>query len=283
MTSNLPKIRKMLNSIEIELALKAEGFTLEVDNAHAGGYRNAEGLLVFVKRYKEFKTDPKTPMYKQPLVLRWSIKSSPLFTKLQECVGSSNLLYVNHNMRGFEEPESGRKQNGVAVDVESISHLKKIINVLSGRQDVPQSSYEDITLLSSFLETLPETTRKSIVDARLGQGIFRADLINYWKSCAVTGCAIQKLLRASHIKPWRSANNIERLDHFNGLLLSPNLDLAFDQGFISFDDKGNVLIKSDILDQDSLSKLGIHHNMKLRKCENRHQTYLAEHRRIHQF
>ena len=64
------------------------------------------------------------------------------------------------------------------------------------------------------------------------------------------------LLRASHIKPWRAASGAERLDKFNGLLLTPNLDLAFDQGLISFDDHGQILLGED-LDPDSARALNI--------------------------
>ena len=48
--------------------------------------------------------------------------------------------------------------------------------------------------------------------------------------CAVTGLDLPLLLRASHIKPWRDSDNRERLDPYNGLLLSPSYDAAFDWG-----------------------------------------------------
>ena len=48
-----------------------------------------------------------------------------------------------------------------------------------------------------------ETTRVALIEARLGQGQFRAGVIERWRgSCAVTGCTLLELLRASHIKPW---------------------------------------------------------------------------------
>ena len=57
--------------------------------------------------------------------------------------------------------------------------------------------------------------------------------MEYWDSkCAVTGLAIPELLKASHIKPWKDSTDEERLDIFNGLLLAPHLDAAFDRGFI---------------------------------------------------
>ena len=44
-----------------------------------------------------------------------------------------------------------------------------------------------------------------------------------------TGVALPpELLRASHAKPWAKASDIERLDSFNGLLLSVHLDAMFD-------------------------------------------------------
>ncbi|MEN1354657.1 HNH endonuclease signature motif containing protein, partial [Pseudomonas aeruginosa] len=95
--------------------------------------------------------------------------------------------------------------------------------------------------------------------------------------CAVTDCSVPELLRASHIKPWRAASPAERLDPFNGLLLTPNLDLAFDQGLISFDDQGQILIGED-LDPDSARALNITPELRLRQIEPRHRPYLAWHR-----
>ncbi|WP_245431366.1 HNH endonuclease signature motif containing protein, partial [Rhodoplanes roseus] len=40
----------------------------------------------------------------------------------------------------------------------------------------------------------------------------------------MTGCEVEDVLRASHIKPWRDASDQERLDPRNGLLLSATLD-----------------------------------------------------------
>jgi hypothetical protein len=73
---------------------------------------------------------------------------------------------------------------------------------------------------------IPSTTRDALVQARVGQGSFRAALIKVWGGrCAVTGCAELAVLRASHVKPWRLSDDAERLDSANGLLLTANLDL----------------------------------------------------------
>jgi predicted restriction endonuclease len=59
-------------------------------------------------------------------------------------------------------------------------------------------------------------------------------------------------LIASHIKPWRSANNQERIDGSNGLLLAPHVDLLFDRGLISFTDEGSLLV-SPAANEDAIS------------------------------
>ena len=130
------------------------------------------------------------------------------------------------------------------------------------------------------LNALPETERQSIVLSRVGQGIFRAQLISYWKSCAVTGANCIPLLKASHIKPWRRSSNQERLNVFNGLLLSPNIDAAFDVGYISFDARGKILLSAQIV---GASAFQFHINAKLRinqkLLSGEHQAYLEHHRR----
>lgn len=73
-------------------------------------------------------------------------------------------------------------------------------------------------------ERLNETEKTSLINARIGQGKYRKDLINLWGGCSVTGYEDYKMLVASHIKPWSFSTNSERLDKFNGLLLLPNLD-----------------------------------------------------------
>jgi hypothetical protein len=94
---------------------------------------------------------------------------------------------------------------------------------------------------------LLETERQALVQARIGQGEFRRQLMAKWEGCcAVTGCGLADVLRASHCKPWRDSTDIERLDAANGLLLSANLDALFDRYLISFEDDGEMLVSPRI-------------------------------------
>jgi len=132
---------------------------------------------------------------------------------------------------------------------------------------------DEIEELKDTYIDLDETTRKSVIDSRIGQGTFRDNLISLWGGCSVTGCGQLSLLVASHIKPWRDSKTNERLDPYNGLLLLPNLDKAFDLGFISFETSGNILISSRLQEYDLL---GLSKGMSIKvKEQNKH--YLDYH------
>lgn len=54
------------------------------------------------------------------------------------------------------------------------------------------------------------------------------------------------ILIASHIKPYAKCEKKEQFDRNNGLLLSKNMDSLFDGGYITFDEKGNVITSSKL-------------------------------------
>lgn len=127
--------------------------------------------------------------------------------------------------------------------------------------------------------SLPRDTEvERLVVQRVGQDVFRAGLLDYWEGrCAVTGLAVQVLLRASHIKPWADCEtDAERLDVFNGILLGPNLDAAFDCGLITFSDDGSVVV-SPALPPEACKPLGIEANLRAELADG-HRAYLNWHR-----
>lgn len=108
--------------------------------------------------------------------------------------------------------------------------------------------------------TIPDTEKQAIVMARRGQGLFRKRVAQIERRCRVTGVTAAEFLRASHAKPWRDSSNEERLDGENGLLLTPDVDLLFDRGFISFKDNGDVLV-SPVADRAEMAKMGLADHM----------------------
>jgi predicted restriction endonuclease len=138
-------------------------------------------------------------------------------------------------------------------------------------------------LLHAFQRTtaaLPRATEaERLVVQRLGQDVFRSGLIDYWEGrCAVTGLAVPELLRASHIKPWADCEtDAERLDVFNGLLLAPHLDAAFDRGFITLADDGTVLVSPELVAVDR-ELLGLHEPLRALGLADGHRHFLPWHR-----
>ncbi|WP_144138334.1 HNH endonuclease [Paraburkholderia sp. BCC1884] len=66
-------------------------------------------------------------------------------------------------------------------------------------------------------EDLTRTQRETLIQARLGQGTYRKQMLELWDGqCAVTGLTIQSALIASHAKPWAESTDEERLDPLYG-------------------------------------------------------------------
>ena len=135
--------------------------------------------------------------------------------------------------------------------------------------------------LSELPAGIVGTEVERMVRQRVGQNKFRDAMLDYWGgACAVTGVAIPQVLRASHAKPWAEcATDAERLDVYNGFLLSANLDALFDSFLISFSEEGTVLVSEQSAQPDR-ERLGVGASgaLRLRWVAAQHQTYLGFHR-----
>jgi len=121
------------------------------------------------------------------------------------------------------------------------------------------------------------TFREQIVRARRGQGVFRANVLLREEFCRVTRVNEPRHLKASHIKPWREANDAERLDGSNGLLLSPHIDHLFDEGYITFSRSQELLIVPEVRDK-LLDAWGIDAGVRVGEFSREQNAYLDYHR-----
>ena len=137
-------------------------------------------------------------------------------------------------------------------------------------------------LLHTFLrktESLPRQTEvERLVVQRIGQDVFRQGLLDCWEGrCAITGLAIPELLRSSHIKPWADCEtDAERLDIWNGFLLAPHLDAAFDRGFVTVRSDGSIEVSPSVSAEDR-ARLGIDKPLRIAKLSDPHKPYLTWH------
>ena len=123
--------------------------------------------------------------------------------------------------------------------------VERIIGALmdaAGRglaEDVAEASIQQRT-------DIAPTQKSDLLKARRGQGVFRANVEIVEHSCRVTGVLDRRHLWATHIKPWCECNDGEKLDGFNGLLMSPHIAHLFDRGYISFSDDGELLVSQEL-------------------------------------
>ena len=157
--------------------------------------------------------------------------------------------------------------------------LKRVAELFASLPDNPLEQYQK--KLAEFSDTeIQKTEAERLVKERVGQDIYRDALMNYWGgACAVTGCTLKEALRASHAKPWKNCtSDAERLNVYNGFLLTANLDALFDKGYISFTNDGLIMLSSEFLIySEDMRGLGITSDMKLRWVEEKHLEFLDYH------
>ena len=128
-------------------------------------------------------------------------------------------------------------------------------------------------------ETVTDKLEKTqLYRARIGQGEYRKNLLALCPFCPITLVSDDRLLIASHIKPWVASNDVEKIDPLNGFMLTPTFDKLFDRGFLSFtNDKKTIL--SPFLSNMTYSKLGISDNKIIPHLPvNGREQYLEYHR-----
>lgn len=128
--------------------------------------------------------------------------------------------------------------------------------------------------------TPKETSRQSeIRRARQGQGLYREKLLAECPFCPITMINDERLLIASHIKPWAVANDKEKLDHKNGFMLSPLYDKLFDRGFMTFTEDRKIIL-SNWISPANKKRLGVVDGqfVQLLPLDEERQAYLSFHR-----
>lgn len=146
-------------------------------------------------------------------------------------------------------------------------------------------SYLNITLEENKIidsinknQHISQNEKERISSSRIGQGKYREALLSECPFCPITMVSDDRLLIASHIKPWRMCDDFEKTDPKNGFMLTPTIDFLFDKGFISFSDDKQMLL-SPWISKITYKNLNLIENKKysMLNIEGR-ETYLSFHR-----
>ena len=121
--------------------------------------------------------------------------------------------------------------------------------------------------------------KEVIITARKGQGKYREGVLNDCLCCPFTLVNDERLLIASHIKPWAKCEEKEKTDKKNGFAFTPTYDKLFDFGFITFNDDKSLVV-SPWLSPINQKRLGIHSGKKITKLplDDSRKKYLKYHR-----
>lgn len=124
-----------------------------------------------------------------------------------------------------------------------------------------------------------EKQKARLLQARVGQGEYREKLLLECPFCPFTQVNDERLLNASHIKPWSKADDKEKVDPKNGFMFTPTYDRLFDRGFITFENNKELVV-SPWLSPMNQKRLSIYTGKKIEllPLDEARMHYLEYHR-----
>jgi hypothetical protein len=142
-----------------------------------------------------------------------------------------------------------RKYNQVGYLFNLLNKLDDIVfvnNILYFEDDARvifgDSLRQNVKKRDNYLHRIYKNLLKDEVEENLG-----------YTQCMVENLSYPSLV-ASHIKPFIKSDDNEAYDPNNGLLLSRNFDILFDQGYITFDNLGKIICSRE-LNQDVINHI----------------------------
>ena len=114
---------------------------------------------------------------------------SPNFDSLTRNVVEEIILQLQRN----QPIRNKHTTNSAVSDIQSA-----LIAFVTSEERTPDVATDIQSMLGGI-----DTTTKTEIETRLGQGRYRSQLIDIWRKCSVTEFDRVDLLIASHIKPWR--------------------------------------------------------------------------------
>ena len=255
----------------------------------------------------KYLNNAQTEYYKKEQIYNFDI--SEFYNQRLEKITSMETDKVFFNIYDVSDLKEKKSSRGYIRSDENIwktwrTLILPKISYLSILKLVPVDSSQDSTPLFYFRILLdyqfrsivhPQLLDSPIIDtetgtidskkspSREGQQKYRKGVIEHMPQCPFTKISDERLLIASHIKPYRAcikeSKIKESIDYLNGLALSPTYDKLFDQGYITFTNKGE-LICGTLLTPYTWERLNINPSAKnlLRIYPEDREKYLEYHR-----
>jgi len=221
-----------------------------------------EGIKSFKDELQEFEIEHQTQIAKPRIYINSKSKTDQIY-KLIRTISLPNITYL-----------SVIKLKSPTGDI--VYYWKLFVDYFG--EETPKSviEKEEKEIKESGLS---EDVKENLSRARKGQGKYRENLLKECPYCPITIVSDDRLLIASHIKPWAHSEMNEKTDPKNGFMFTPTYDFLFDRGFITFTDDKKMIV-SPWLSKMTKSKLNLADNKKypLLVTEER-EKYLDYHRK----
>ena len=124
-----------------------------------------------------------------------------------------------------------------------------------------------------------EKQKNELIKAKDGQGDFRTSLLKECNCCPFTLVTDERLLVATHIKPWYASDDKEKVDPKNGFIFTPTFERLFTRGFITFENDKTLSV-SPWISPSNQKKLGIYNGKLIDSLpiDDKRKAYLEFHR-----
>lgn len=253
-------IEEYLQSVEFEYNNPSQGYKNDIRTYWANYYQELQSF----NQRTYFTISPNNDTHNKQGINRYYIKSSDkIYDYLRKIALPNITSLLIQKVLTDNEPQLWFRpyRNDIG---------NKFANIIA---DESEKQIENDVAISA-------TDKESIIKARVGQGKYRDLIIEKYKRCIISGVDDERILIASHIKPWVASNNDERINRENGLLLSPTFDKLFDRGFISFRDTGMIMLSNYFAD-DNFKRIGLKQGKKYNLgVSNEMKGFLEFHREM---
>jgi hypothetical protein len=147
----------------------------------------------------------------------------------------------------FKEFYDRMGRGGTSIQVMADADIERL-HSLFGRHAITGATGPEELAVEAAERGWPEdAVRYGAIRSRRGQADFRSRLLEaYGRRCCVSGCRVEALLEAAHIRPHAVEPNY---DTRNGLLLRADLHTLYDLHLLGVDEHGYVQLSPEVTDQ----------------------------------
>jgi len=243
--------------------------SLKFDNKNFSNFIKNNIIPICINFYVPFKNDLKLDFDNMVYIIinPFKIERSTVYKNIKEnktkkLNPSSSWVYLKtiieliKSSQNFLEFKTNKKKDSKLLTTGWVVKRNYLHNFI--KEFLDNNYFDNNKIILEEDSNLNLLEKETLINSRIGMGKYRKEIIELYNAeCLLSGINFEKILIASHILPWKWSNNLEKINKFNGLLLSANIDKLFDSFLISFDSNGLLVWNEKIISKELLIKIQI--------------------------